>query len=130
MRIAAAEASANDNETYREKLAVSKAKYEAIKAKYEAEAAETTAVKSTKQLVRDRFFGEGKVSDDMNFSWVNKDNILQVYQDFYDSYKANKDEFSREDYDEIKLLYEALDSRKNTVKKKDYLQKTTTKLAL
>ena len=129
VRIAAAEASASEDEAYRERLAASRAKYEALKAKYEAQAAETTAVKSTKQLVRDRFFGEGKVNDDMNFSWVNKNNILQVYQDFYDSYKANKDEFSREDYDEIKLLYEALDARKNTVEKEGLSSEDNNKIA-
>lgn len=129
VRISAAEASASEDEAYRERLAASRAKYEALKAKYQAQAAETTAVKSTKQLVRDRFFGEGKVNDDMNFSWVNKDNILQVYQDFYDSYKANKDEFSREDYDEIKLLYEALDARKNTVEKEGLSSEDNNKIA-
>jgi len=121
MRVSAAESSLteSDNEALREKLAVSKAKYEALKAKYseELEAEKIPAVKTPNQLVRDRFFGEGKVGEDMNFSWVNKDNILQVYQDFYDSYKANKGDFSREDFDETKLLYEALDSRKNTVEK-------------
>jgi hypothetical protein len=34
------------------------------------------------------------------------------------------DKYSREDWDEIKLMYEALDSRKNTVEKKDFLLKT------
>lgn len=133
MRVAAAESSLSEseNEALREKLAASKAKYEAMKAKYlaEVEAAKTTAVKTPNQLVRDRFFGEGKVGEDMNFSWVNKDNILQVYQDFYDSYKANKSSFSREDFDEVKLLYEALDSRKNTVEKEGLTSEDNNKIA-
>ena len=44
-----------------------------------------------------------------------KDNILKVYNDFYNEFDKNKDSYSREDFDEIKTLYEALDSRKNTV---------------
>ncbi|MGV3696274.1 hypothetical protein [Flavobacterium sp.] len=130
-RVAEAETSLaeSDNESLREKLAVSKAKYEALKAKYEAEAANTTAEKTPKQLVRDRLFGEGKIGDDMSFAWVNKDNIRQVYQDFYDSYKANKDDFSREDYDEVKLLYEALDARKNTVEKEGLSSDDNSKIA-
>ena len=36
---------------------------------------------------------------------------------FFEAYKNNKEGFSREDYDEIKLMYEALDTRKNTVEK-------------
>ncbi len=71
----------------------------------------------------------GKVGEDMNFAWVNKDNILQVYQDFYDSYKENKENFSREDYDEVKLLYEALDSRKNTVEKEGLTTEDNNKIA-
>jgi hypothetical protein len=120
----------SNDEALREKLAVSKAKYEALKAKYEAEAAAAAAnTKNPKQLVRDRLFGEGKIGDDMSFAWVNKDNILQVYQDFYDSYKANKENFSREDYDEVKLLYEALDARKNTVEKEGLSSEDNNKIA-
>lgn len=131
-KISEAEASVaeTNDEAMREKLAVSKAKYEALKAKYQAELeADKVKVKTPNQLVRDRFFGEGKVGEDMNFTWVNKDNILQVYQDFYDSYKENKENFSREDYDEVKLLYEALDSRKNTVEKEGLTTEDNNKIA-
>lgn len=130
-RVSEAETSANDNETLREKLAVSKAKYEALKAKYQAEleAAKPAPVRTPNQLVRDRFFGEGKVGEDMNFSWVNKDNILKVYQDFLDSYEKNKGDFSREDYDEVKMIYEALDSRKNTVEKEGLSSEDNNKIA-
>jgi hypothetical protein len=81
------------------------------------------------QRVRDLFFGVDKIGEDMNFSWVNKDNILDTYQRFYDSYKANKEDFSREDYDEVKLIYEALDSRKNTVEKEGLSSDDNSKIA-
>lgn len=131
-RVSAAESSLSEseNEALREKLAASKAKYEALKSKYQAEIEAAKApAKTPNQLVRDKFFGEGKVGEDMNFSWVNKDNILQVYQDFYDSYKANKSNFSREDFDEVKLLYEALDARKNTVEKEGLTSEDNNKIA-
>jgi len=86
---------------------------EAVVAKQEA----TKTKANPSQLLRDRLFGAGKIGEDMNFSWVNKDNIRTVYETFYDAYKAGKEDFTREDYDEAKLLYEALDSRKNTVEK-------------
>jgi vacuolar-type H+-ATPase subunit I/STV1 len=92
-------------------------------------AKETKATPNPNQKVRNRFFGEGKVGEDMDFSWVNKDNILQVYKDFYESYKANKDDFTREDFDEVKLLYEALDSRKNTVEKEGLSSEDNNKIA-
>jgi hypothetical protein len=80
-------------------------------------AATISAKPNPSQLLRDRLFGAGKIGDDMSFAWVNKDNILKTYETFFQSYKDNKEDFSREDYDEIKLMYEALDSRKNTVEK-------------
>ena len=59
--------------------------------------------------------GKNYVNDDMKFEWINKDNILNVYKNFVETAQTNKDSYSREDWDEIKLLYEAIDSRKNTV---------------
>jgi hypothetical protein len=44
----------------------------------------------------------------MNFAWVNKDNIHNVYQQFVHTVEDNKDKYTREDWDEIKLMYEAL----------------------
>lgn len=123
-------AEAKENEALREKLATSKAKYESLKAKYQAELAAAAAKpKNPNQLLRDRFFGEGKIGEDMNFSWVNKDNILKTYEDFFQAYKDNKHDFSREDYDEVKLLYEALDSRKNTVEKEGLSSDDNAKIA-
>lgn len=82
------------------------------------------------QQLRDRLFGVGKIGNDMSFTWVNKDNILKVYDTFFQSYKDNKADFSREDYDEIKLMYEALDSRKNTVEKEGLSSEDNTKIAV
>jgi hypothetical protein len=74
-------------------------------------------------------FGSGKIGADMSFDWVNKDNILSVYENFFESYKKNKSNFTREDYDEAKLLFEALDSRKNTVEKEGLTTKDNNKIA-
>jgi hypothetical protein len=98
------------------KIDASNAKYDDYKASIEANKV-VVAVTNPSQTLRDRLFGAGKIGDDMSFAWVNKDNILTVYDNFYNSYKDNKSDFSREDYDEIKLMYEALDNRKNTVEK-------------
>jgi hypothetical protein len=54
----------------------------------------------------------------MNFDWVNKDNIHNVYQQFVHTVEDNKDAYSRED--EVKLMYEALDSRKTLLKRRTY----------
>lgn len=103
------------------KLEESKVKYEALKAKYEQniKEMEAAAIASSKpnfrMVLRDRLFGEGKVGDDMKFLYVTGDNILGVYENFVDQVAAKKKEFTREDWDEINVLYEALDTRKNVV---------------
>jgi hypothetical protein len=69
-------------------------------------------------VLRNSLFGEGKVGDDMSFAFANASNLLSTYQTFYDAMYANKDTYSREDWDEVKVLYEALDTRKNEVEDK------------
>ena len=128
----AALANMKDNTAAQERLAAATAKYEAMKAKYEAEVQENAKVAvsaNPKQQLRNALFGEGKIGDDMNFSWVNKDNILGIYQNFVNTVETNKDVYSREDWDEVKLMYEALDSRKNTVEKEGLSGEDNRKIA-
>ncbi|HTG65350.1 MAG TPA: hypothetical protein VL859_03135 [Flavobacterium sp.] len=124
-------ANLKENAKEQEAINASKAKYEALKAKIEAENAVVaeTPVLNSKQKLRNTLFGDGKIGEDMNFSWVNKDNILSVYESFFQSYKDNKGDFSREDYDEVKLMYEGLDSRKNTVEKEGLSSDDNAKIA-
>ncbi|WP_278020656.1 DUF6565 domain-containing protein [Flavobacterium ginsengisoli] len=84
---------------------------------------------SPKQQLRDALFGAGRIGDDMSFSWVNAQNIHSVYQQFVHTVENNKDKYSREDWDEIKLMYEALDSRKNTVEKEGLTADDNRKIA-
>ena len=78
--------------------------------------------------LRNSLFTE-KIGDNLNFGWVNKDNIADVYSNFVDTVQKNKDTYSREDWDEIKMLYEALDTRKNTVEKEGLSSKNNIKIA-
>jgi hypothetical protein len=137
MRINEAEAALEnlkDKEKAQERIDASKAKYEALKAKMQAEMeanvdAAAAAPINSKQKLRNALFGQGKIGDDMNFGWVNKDNIHSVYQQFIHTAEDNKDSYSREDWDEIKLMYEALDSRKNTVEKEGLSSEDNRKIA-
>lgn len=99
-----------------QKLEAGSKKYEEFKANLIAEKQKMEATKA-KAAMRSTLFGGQEVGDDMNFSWVNKDNILKTYETFVNTASENKDKYSREDWDEIKLLYEALDTRKNEVEK-------------
>ena len=105
-------------------LEESKVKYAALKAKYEAklkenemEAKTAAATPDYRAVLRNRLFGEGKIGADMKFGFVTADNILSVYKNFVNTVADNKESYTREDWDEIKVLYEALDTRKNTVEK-------------
>jgi hypothetical protein len=122
-----------DKTSGQEKLDSYDSDYNEIKAnvqvKKEAVTATTVIKSSPSQLLRDRLFGAGKIGEDMSFAWVNKDNILNTYDTFFESYKKNKGDFSREDYDEIKLMYEALDNRKNTVEKEGLTTEDNNKIA-
>ncbi len=112
------------------KAEASKARYEALKAKYELAIKEEEAkiaiananangnpTSNYRKILRARLFGEGKIGDDMQFSFVNADNILSVYKNFVNTIDDNKNNYTREDWDEINVLYEALDTRKNAVEK-------------
>lgn len=111
------------------KADASKAKYAALKTKYEFtikeneatanlnNATATATAPNFRKVLRDRLFGEGKIGDDMQFKFVTGDNILGIYQNFVDAVDDNKSKYTREDWDEINVLYEALDTRKNEVEK-------------
>jgi len=108
----------------KEKAEASKVKYAALKARYElqlkeneANAKAVPAAANYRQILRNRLFGEGKIGDDMKFEFVTGANILSVYKNFVDVVSDNKKVYSREDWDEVNVLYEALDSRKNSIEK-------------
>ena len=70
------------------------------------------------------------IPKEMKFEWVNKDNIHDVYKKFVTTVQKNKDTYTVEDWDEVKLLYEALDSRKNKVEENGLTKSDNTKIAL
>ncbi len=123
----AALADIKDNAAATEKVNASKIKYEEFKKELTAQFAPPAP--SPKQQLRDALFGAGRIGDDMSFSWVNAQNIHSVYQQFVHTVENNKDKYSREDWDEIKLMYEALDSRKNTVEKEGLTAEDNRKIA-
>ena len=104
------------------KLNESKVQYAVLKTTYElkikeAEASANTTAPDYRQALRNNLFGEGMIGSDMSFGFANADNLLSIYRKFVNTVDENKNKYSREDWDEIKVLYEALDTRKNTVEK-------------
>ncbi|MCR5863002.1 hypothetical protein LRS05_13060 [Flavobacterium sp. J372] len=139
MRLAEAEAAIaelKDDADRQKKIEETRSKYDGVKTAAEADAkakadAEAAAAPATGgNTLADSYFGAGNVvGNDMKFMWVNKDNILSVYQKFVDTFKANKDSYSRQDFDKIKAWYEALDTRKNTVEKEGLSPEDNRKIA-
>lgn len=125
---------AGDKANAENRVEKTKSKYAELKAKMEAEAAKATEAAASnpanrKQALGAAYFKAGSIGDNMDFSWVNKDNILRVYNDFYNEFEANKDTYSREDFDHIKAMYEALDAHKNKVEKEGLSSKDNMKIA-
>jgi hypothetical protein len=125
-RIAVLEAEREQlREEDRARLDASIARYNELKKAYEdtIRAREMSAANAAaaspnyKTVLRNALFGEGMIGDDMDFAFVNGNNLLDVYRRFVNTVDKNKDNYTREDWDEIKVLYEALDTRKNTVEK-------------
>ena len=114
-----------NREEYEGKIVVSSDRYELYKSSYLAQQPKIV----TKSAVRTALFGSNDMGDDMSFNWVNKTNILSVYDNFVSTVEKNKDAYSREDWDEIKLLYEALDTRKNTVENEGLSSSDNSKIA-
>ena len=98
-------------------LNVAKAQLEAEKQKNEVTTTTPTATSNYKLILRNRLFGEGKIGADMKFETVNEKNILGIYKNFVNTVADNKKDYTREDWDEVKVLYEALDNRKNSIEK-------------
>lgn len=129
LRVVKAEAAAKE-EAQKKQLAESKDAYQALKIKYE-EAIKVNKEKlysSRKKVLRDALFGEGKIGTDLNFTWINAKNIKVAYENFLLAVETNEKVYSREDWDEVKVLYEALDTRKNEVEK-DLSTKDNLKIA-
>jgi len=103
-------------------------KYEKFKVEIMAEKEKMEAI-NQKNKIRKTLLGSNHLGDDMSFTWINKDNILSVYENFVNTTQENKDAYSREDWDEIKLLYEAIDTRKNTVENEGLTASDNRKIA-
>ncbi|MDZ4751233.1 MAG: hypothetical protein SGI87_06430 [Flavobacteriales bacterium] len=118
MRAEKAEAQlAKMNDSQKSNYEASKKKYADLSTRYKMEIEKKYPVIDSRVVLRNSLFGEGRVGDDMSFGFANAGNLLSIYDTFYNALQANKDVYSREDWDEIKVLYEALDTRKNEVEK-------------
>lgn len=120
--------SIKENSEMQASIDASTEQYEGFKVEVKAEMAQIEMTNS-KLAMRQSLLGNGFKGGDMKFTWINKDNILSVYDNFVTTVDKNKDSYSREDWDEIKLLYEAIDTRKNTVENEGLTSEDNRKIA-
>lgn len=117
-----------DKMSFQEMVDKAVLKYEKFKIDVLSEKEKAVAA-NQKNRIREALLGSNYVENDMTFKWINKDNILNVYDNFVTIVQENKDSYSREDWDEIKLIYEAIDSRKNTVENEGLTSADNRKIA-
>jgi len=117
----------NERERYERRIQDASEKYDEFKRNLDEKHNEEAA--QSKQALNDALFVSQNVGPDMNFDWVNKDNILDTYEHFVTTVDNNKDVYTREQWDQIKMLYEALDSRKNTVENEGLTTEDNNKIA-
>lgn len=103
-------------------------KYDEFKTTIVTEKSKIEAV-AGKSKIRLSLLGNLAIDNDLQFTWVTKNTILGVYENFVTTVQKNKEAYSREDWDEIKVLYEALDVRKNTVEKEGLTSADNRKIA-
>jgi hypothetical protein len=100
------------------KLESVKAEYNKLKDDYTTHIKENDdKANAYKVNIRKSLLGDEAVGSDMQFNFVTAQNALSVYDRFVTTVKENQNSYSREDWDEIKVLYEALDTRKNEIEK-------------
>lgn len=114
-----------DKEDLREDIDEATIKYEKYKSELQAEKDKEAKISFRKSLLGPNFNGNA----DTSYEWINKDNILSVYENFVNTVEANKDSYTREQWDEIKMIYEGIDARKNTVEKEGLSSSDNTKIA-
>lgn len=114
-----------DQEDLREDIDEATLKYEKYKTELQAQKENDAKNNFRKNLLGPSFTG----STDASYGWINKNNILSVYETFVNTVEANKDSYTREQWDEIKMMYEAIDARKNTVEKEGLTSEDNLKIA-
>jgi hypothetical protein len=101
------------NDEMKSEYASLQADWDQYKEDYTAERTRRDEVSKAEKF-RMALFPEGVKSD---MSTVTAANLLEVHRHFVDYVDQHKDEFSRENWDEIEMLWERLGTRKNEVEK-------------
>ncbi len=95
-----------------------KADYEKIKADYAVLKEKNISEKlreNNRLALRNSLYNQEKIDNEARFLFMVPSNALNIYESFVTKVNHHKDEYSREDWDEIKVLYNAMNVRKNEI---------------
>lgn len=101
--------SAEDKETVKN----SKEKYASLKTRYETKIEEAKKP-DYKVVLRKNLFGD-KMPTAVDFGWMTAGNTVETYERFVNTVESHKDEYTKQDWEEIKVIYSALDARKEAI---------------
>ena len=62
-------------------------------------------------------FGDVKMANADDYSFMTAENALATYNTFYENAKAKKDAYSVDQWNAVKAMYEKMDAQKNVVEK-------------
>jgi outer membrane murein-binding lipoprotein Lpp len=78
---------------------------------------EVVITEEHKKEIYTEFLGDVTMADASDYSFMTADNALAVYQNFSDKAKMHKDDYSSDDWNFVKAIYEKIDARKNEIEK-------------
>lgn len=92
-------------------------KYGGLKEKHTAEQAKMKEKTSAEMALRNSLFGEGRVGKDMSFTFMTPSNAVSVYETFVNTVSKNRETYTKENWEEVKELYKAMNTRKDEIEK-------------
>lgn len=89
--------------------------YENLRQRYNNQRAELNRLR-----LRDALYGEGRVNDNLDFSWMTPENANETYTRFTNTVEANRATYTAEEWAEISRYYDAMEARRNQFDKKEW----------
>ncbi len=71
-----------------------------------------------KAKLRDALYGANMVNAELKMAFMNETNVVKVYETFVNTVSDHKDEYSKEDWNDIQNLYERMEVRRKEFESK------------
>lgn len=120
------------DESGKVKYTESVSRWEMMKAanmeKMNAEAAAVSVVMTPEMITE--FYGPGIImANENDYSFMTAENALAIYENFYDRAVFHKDDYTSDQWNLVKAMYEKMDAQKNVVEKEGLKTSDNLKIA-